>query len=106
MACYHCLSALRRICDRYPSLHTQGLAGLRAVLAGAPARRLLSPAEEKIRNRSVHYEMNDPAIIPDLARPMSGLVEAVCPGWSWEGFDQDVREVTERSAELLAKWKP
>jgi hypothetical protein len=97
VTCYHCLSALKRICDQYPNLDTKGLAGLRAVLAGAPAQRLLSPTGEKIRNRSVHYEMNDPAIIPDLARPMSGLVEAICSEWSWESFDRDVREATERS---------
>jgi hypothetical protein len=87
VTCYHCLSAIRRICDQYPNLDTKGLAGLRALLADAPAQRLLSPTGEKIRNRSVHYEMNDPAIIPDLARPMSGLVEAICSEWSWESFD-------------------
>ena len=106
VTCYHCLSGLKRICDQYPNLDTKGLTGLRAMLADAPAQRLLSPTGEKIRNRSVHYEMNDPAIIPDLALPMSGLVEAICSGRSWESFDQDVREVTERSAGLLAKWKP
>ena len=50
--------------------------------------------------------MNDAAIIPDLGRPMNGLVEAICSAWSWENFDQDVREVTERLAELIADWKP
>jgi hypothetical protein len=79
---------------------------LRAILADAPAQRLLSPTGEKVRNRSVHYEMNDPTIIPDLARPMNGLVEAICSSWSWESFDQDVREITECLAELLADWKP
>ena len=106
VTCYHCLSALKRICDQYPNLNTNGLSGLRAILADAPAQRLLSPSGEKLRNRSVHYEMDDPGIIPDLARPMNGLVEAVCSGSSWESFDQDVREITERSAELLASWKP
>ena len=105
VTCYHCLSALKRICDQYPGLNTKGLSGLRAILTDAPAKRLLSPPGEKVRNRSVHYEMNDPAIIPDLARPMNGLVEAVCCGWSWEAFDQDVREITERSAEHLAEWR-
>ena len=106
VTCYHCLSALRRICDQHPNLNTKGLTGLRAVLTDAPAQRLLSPIGEKVRNRCVHYEMNDPAIIPDLARPMNGLVEAICSGWSWESFDQDVREITERSAELLTRWRP
>jgi hypothetical protein len=106
VTCYHCLGALKRICDQYPNLDTKGLSGVRAVLADARAQRLLSPTGEKVRITSVHYEMKDPAIIPDLARPMSGLVEAICPRWSWESFDQDVREMTERSAELLANWKP
>lgn len=103
---YHCLSALKRISDQYPGLSTKGLRGLRTLLADASSQRLLSPTGEKVRNRSVHYEMNDPAIFPDLARPMNGLVEAVCAGQSWEAFDRDVREVTEHSAELLAQWKP
>ncbi len=106
VTCYHCLSALKRICEQYPNLHTRGLTGLRATLNSDPAQRLLSPSGEKIRNRSVHYEMNDPAIIPDLGLPMCGLVEAICSGRSWESYDQDVREVTDRLAKLLAEWKP
>jgi hypothetical protein len=106
VTCYHCLSALERISGQYRTLSTKGLSGLRAILTDAPAQRLLSSAGEKVRNRSVHYEMNDPAIVPDLTRPMNGLVEAVCSNWSWEAFDQDVRKVTERSAELLAGWRP
>ncbi len=49
--------------------------GLRAVLADAAVQRLLSPTGGKVRNRCVHYEMNDPAILPDLTRPMNGIVE-------------------------------
>jgi hypothetical protein len=106
VTCYHCLSALKRICEQYPGLHTRGLSSLREILNGAPAQRLLSPTGEKIRNRSVHYETNDPAIIPDLGRPMSGLVEAICSGRTWDSFDQDVREVTDRLAGSLGEWKP
>jgi hypothetical protein len=103
---YHCLSALKRISDQHPRLSTSGLDGLRALLADAATQRLLSLAGEKVRNRSVHYEMNDPAICPDLTRPMNGIVEAVCAGRPWEAFDRDIREVTERTAEHLALWKP
>jgi hypothetical protein len=103
---YHCLSGLKRICDQYPNVNSKRLSNLRAILADPRAQRLLSPTGEKVRNRCVHYEMDDPAIIPDLARPMNGLVEAVCSGWSWESFDQDVREITELAADLLAIWKP
>lgn len=103
---YHSLSALKRISDQYPGLSTKGLRDLRALLADASVQRLLSPEGEKVRNRSVHYEMNDPAILPDLTRPMNGLVEAVSSGRTWEDFDRDVRAVTERSAEHLAHWVP
>jgi hypothetical protein len=106
VTCYHCLSALKRICDHDTHLNTKGLSGLRTILTDGSAQRLLSKTGERIRNRSVHYEMSDPAIIPDLARPMNGLVEAICPSWTWESFDQDVRELTERSAEFLGRWKP
>jgi len=106
VTCYHCLSALKRICEQYPNLQTSGLSGMREILNGDNAQRLLSSAGQKIRNRSVHYEMNDPAIIPDLDLPMSGLVEAICSGRSWDSFDQDVREVTDRLAAFLGEWKP
>jgi hypothetical protein len=50
--------------------------------------------------------MIDPAVVPHLASPMYGLVEAVYPGRTWEAFDTDVREVTDRAAEQLADWRP
>jgi hypothetical protein len=73
-------------------------------LSDEPTQRLLSPGGTKVRNRSVHYDMSDPAIIPDLERPMYGLVEAVYPERTWETFDTDIREVTSRAAEFLADW--
>jgi hypothetical protein len=102
---YHSLSALRRISDHYGTSNSSGLRSLRVILSGEPAQRILSAGGEKVRNRSVHYEMNDPAILPDLTRPMNGIVEAVFPGQSWEGFERDIRSVTERTAEHLADWK-
>jgi len=103
---YHCLSALDQICDEHTAWDTHNLRRLRSLLSDEPTQRLLSPGGTKVRNRSVHYEMNDPAIVPDLARPMYGLVEAVYPERTWEAFDTDVREVTGRAAELLADWNP
>jgi hypothetical protein len=103
---YHCLSALQQICDAFAARDTGGLRRLRSLLSDEPTQRLLSPGGTKVRNRSVHYEMNDPTIIPDLARPMYGLVEAVYPGRTWETFDTDIREVTSRAAECLADWSP
>ena len=101
---YHSLSAFQQICDACTGSETRGLHTLRALLSDERTQRLLSPGGKKVRNRSVHYEIRDPAIIPDLARPMYGLVEAVYPERTWETFYTDVREVTSRGAELLADW--
>jgi len=101
---YHSLSALRQICDTYRAGDTTGLRGVRSLLSDEPTQRLLSPGGTKVRNRSVHYEIKDPGIVPDVVRPIYGLVEAVYPGQTWETFDTDVREVTHRAAELLAGW--
>jgi hypothetical protein len=103
---YHCVSALQQICDTYTARDTPGLRRLRSLLSDEPTLRLLSPDGTKVRNRSVHYEISDPAIVPDPARPMYGLVEAVYPGLTWEAFDTNVREVITRVAELLADWDP
>ena len=37
---------------------------------------------------------------------MSGVVEAVYPGNTWERIDEDVSNVMERFADHLATWKP
>ncbi|MFZ0157475.1 MAG: hypothetical protein WAL50_00475 [Kineosporiaceae bacterium] len=103
---FHCLSSLRRIDNEYSRIDTSGLRGLRALLADAATQRLLSRSGEMVRNRSVHYQMNDPELLPHLNRPMCGLIEILCPGMSWEDFDKDVREVTERAAEHLGSWGP
>ena len=103
---YHCLSALQKISDAYAAEDSGGLRRLRALLSDDSTQRLLSQGGKKVRNRCVHYEISDPTIIPDLSKPMYGLVEAVCPGRTWETFKTDVRDVTTRSAELLADWSP
>jgi hypothetical protein len=102
---YHCLSALQKICDTYTHQDTRGLRSLRSFLSEEPAQDLLSSGGNKVRNRSVHYEIKDPAIVPDLAKPMYGLVEAVYPGHTWERFDTNIHEVTNRAAEILTDWK-
>lgn len=101
---YHCLSALQQIRNACTVQDTRGLQRLSSLLSDKSTQRLLSPGGTKVRNRSVHYEMNDPAIIPDLAKPMYGVVEAVYPGRTWEAVDTDIREVTRRAAECLAEW--
>ena len=101
---YHCLSALRQVCEEYAGQETRGMRRLRSLLSDEPTKRLLSPGGRRVRNRSVHYEIDDPTIVPDIAKPMYGLVEAVYPGRTWEAFDSDVRLVTSRTAEFLADW--
>ncbi|MFY1577382.1 hypothetical protein ACN26Z_21030 [Verrucosispora sp. WMMD703] len=103
---YHCLTALRRIAGLYPDLVSPAITQLQAILDGDPAKRIVSTAGLKIRNRCVHYEMNDPRFQPDLTMPMCGLVEALLPGHTWESFASDVGQVTAVVAEFLARWRP
>jgi hypothetical protein len=103
---YHCLSALQQICDAHPTRDTPDLRRVRSFLSDKPSKSVLSPGGARVRNRSVHYEINDPAIVPDPSKPMYGLVEAVYPQRTWEAFDADVRQVINRGSELLADWKP
>lgn len=101
---YHCLSSLYKICHAYPAQDSAGLRRLRSLLTSQPARELLSPGGTKVRNRCVHYEMNDPTIVPNLAKPMYGLVEAVYPGQTWQSITSSIREVIDRAAKVLAGW--
>lgn len=103
---YHSLTALKQIADRYPQRDTAGMLGLRALLADGPTRRLLSPDGRKVRNRCMHYPLNDPAVLINPSLPMFGIVEAVYPGNTWERFNTDVASVTDRIADHLGGWKP
>ncbi len=102
---YHSLTSLQRIADEYLAITSPGLTELRALLNSAPAMRLVSRGGLNIRNRCVHYEMNDPAILPDLTMPMCGLIEAVFPGQTWESVKSDVHLVTEQLAVVLGRWR-
>jgi hypothetical protein len=103
---YHSLSTLRQVEQRFPVVDTAGMRGLRTLLSDPPTSRLMCREAGLVRNRCVHYEMNDPAIQLDPSLPMSGIVEAVYPGNSWGRFDEDVSNVMERFADHLATWKP
>jgi hypothetical protein len=103
---HHCLTALGRIAGFYPNLVSPAITQLRVILDSDPAKRVASAEGLRIRNRCVHYEMNDPKLLPDLTMPMCGLVEALLPGQTWTSFASDVRDVTEMVAELLARWRP
>jgi hypothetical protein len=103
---YHCLTSLRRIADLYQDLVSPAMNQLREMLDSDPVKRVISAEGLKIRNRCVHYEMNDPRLQPNLTMPMCGLVEALLPGYTWASFASDVDEVTVRVAEILARWRP
>lgn len=103
---HHALSALRQVEQRFAMLDTPGMRGLRILLSDSPTRRLMCREAALVRNRCVHYEMNDPAIQLDPTLPMSGVVEAVYPGNTWERFDEDVAGVMERFSDHLATWRP
>ena len=99
-------TALHRIAQLYPDSASPALTQLRAILVSDPAKRITSAKGLKIRNRCVHYEMNDPRLQPNLTMPMCGLVEGLLPGHTWASVESDVNEVTAVVAELLASWRP
>ena len=103
---YHSLTALRQISDRYADQDTAGLQGLRALLADTPTQRLLSRQGKSIRNRCMHYSMNDPQIRIDANLPMFGIIESVDPTSTWDSFNADVTTVTLRVAEHMSAWRP
>ncbi|WFE27620.1 hypothetical protein O7623_31175 [Solwaraspora sp. WMMD791] len=103
---YHCLTALRRIAGLYPDLVSPAITQLRTILDTDSAKRVTSAAGLRIRNRCVHYEMNDPRFQPNLTMPMCGLVEALLPGHTFASFASDVSEVTAVVAKFLARWHP
>ena len=68
------------------------------------AKRLRSHDGKMVRNRSVHYKMDDPSIIPDFNKPMFGIIEAVAPSFTWETLDTDLRSVEDQLADALGSW--
>lgn len=101
---YHSLTALRHILDRHPGLDTAGTRSIRGILADPAAKRLCSHDGKMVRNRSVHYKMDDPSIIPDFNKPMFGIIEAVAPSFTWETLDTDLRSVEGQLADALGSW--
>lgn len=101
---FHSLTALQRIVAMTGTTSSPGLTGLGHLLNSPAVRRLTSPMGLLVRNRFVHYEMNDPRILPDLTKPLCGLVEQVFPGQTWQSLASDVAAVTERAADLLSHW--
>lgn len=103
---FHSLTTLERIASMTGTTSSPGLIRLRELLDSPPVSRLTSPKGLLVRNRFVHYEMNDPRILPDLTKPLCGLVEQVFPGQTWQSLSRDVADVTERAATLMSQWTP
>lgn len=103
---FHSLTALQRIASMTGTTSSPGLIRLGELLDSPPVRRLTSPMGLLVRNRFVHYEMNDPRVLPDLTMPLCGLVEQVFPGQTWQGLSRDVADVTQRAANLISHWTP
>lgn len=101
---YHSLTALRHILDRHSGLDTAGVRSVRGILADPAAKRLCSQDGKMVRNRSVHYQMDDPSIIPDFNKPMFGIIEAVAPSFTWETLDTDLRSLEDQLADALGSW--
>lgn len=106
IALYHSLTALDRIAKRYDSAESTGMGALNTLLADSAVQALLSPPGKMVRNRCMHYEVNDRRVAIDPSLPMFGIVESVFPGESWSGFNSKVTLMTERVATLLHEWAP
>jgi len=103
---YHSLRALDYILKRHSGLDTAGARSIRGILADPAAKRICSRDGEMLRNRSVHYQMDDPSIIPDFSKPMFGIIEAVAPTFTWETLNTDLRLVEDQLADALGPWSP
>jgi hypothetical protein len=105
---YHCLSALKRICDRYRNLDTKGLTCLRAVLADARAQRLCRrPGRRSETEVSTTRCTTQRSFLTWRAPRAASLKRSAQSGHGRVlSLTRDVREGTGRIAELLAKWKP
>jgi len=106
VALYHSLTALTRIAKRYDSVNSRGMRELNTLLADSAVQALLSSPGKMVRNRCMHYEINDPRVAIDPSLPMFGILESVFPGESWASFNSKVTLVLERVATLLCDWGP
>ncbi|WP_205325327.1 hypothetical protein [Glycomyces sp. YM15] len=101
---YHSLTALKEVSKRHLSLDSSAMRNIRVLLESESTQRLLSQGGTRIRNRCMHYEIPKSVIPIDPDRPFFGIVEAVYPGATFEGFDRDVADVTERLAKVFSTW--
>ena len=79
---------------------------MNTLLADSSVEALLSSPGKMVRNRCMHYEINDPRVAIDPSLPMFGIVESVFPGESWSSVNNKVTLVIDRVATLLCDWVP
>lgn len=106
VAQYHSLSGLRQVSERNADSTTRGMMTLRDMLAGAPARDLLSSPGKAVRNRCMHYEIRDSRVSIDPYMPMFGIVEAIFPKKTLAEFSDEVASLIALVADLLGEWSP
>jgi len=69
------------------------------------ARLLLSPGLRKVRNVSMHYGIRDSEVDIDPTRPMFGLVEHFCTGFTFQEVDEILEQAIDRATNLLVSWR-
>ena len=106
IALYHSLTALTKIAKRYDYVSSSGMRALNTLLVDTSVEALLSSSGRMVRNRCMHYEINDSRITIKPSLAIFGIVESVFPGESWSGFNSKVTLVIEGVATLLHDWAP
>jgi hypothetical protein len=105
ISAYHALRAVEGVLVRYPEAQSPETRAVRAFYETLEPRRLLDQrALRQVRNRCMHYEIQDKTMPLDSASPMFGIVEALDRTTSFASVDEDVRAVTSNLALLLGRW--
>jgi hypothetical protein len=102
---YHAVRAVDELLGRHPDAWSKGARAARDLLSDADVRGWLgSPGIRQVRNRCMHYEIRDKALVLDPSAPMFGIVEALNPGLSFEDVDRQTGEIARRLVEVLHGW--
>ncbi len=101
IAMTHVIRGLELIAARW----TSGGSAARAFGDSEQAQLLLGPGMRKVRNLSMHYGIRDGDVDIDPTRPMFGLVEHFCAGFSFKDIDEVLGQAIDRAADLLVSWR-
>jgi len=102
---FHVLSAVDTILSEYPAAQSDGARRLKQLMDEAALRWFLDdPAARALRNRCMHYEIRDKQLALDPNLPMFGMVEAICPGRSFDQVNTESIAAINRVADALGAW--